>query len=143
MVKILQLVLANEFCWSIGIVCIKLSILHLYTQIFGPDRKFMWAAATLATIVIMLGIAAVALTAASCIPFAAYWDRTIPGARCIPQGRPFFATAIANMIVDVLILALPMPKLWGLRMQASKKAGVILLFGIGFGFVFQVLNEKV
>lgn len=40
-------------------------------------------------------------------------------------------TAIFNIVIDVLILALPVPIVWQLHLETSKKIGVLGLFMLG------------
>lgn len=42
------------------------------------------------------------------------------------------ATGILNFVLDILVLVLPMPVLWGLNMRLKKKLGLAFMFGIGF-----------
>ncbi|KAJ8070669.1 hypothetical protein OCU04_001040 [Sclerotinia nivalis] len=126
----MKLLIAAEFCWVLSVAFLKLSILHLYVQVFGVDRRFLWAAGILAFLVVLIGIIAISLGATNCKPFPAYW--TLIG-HCVSFKPSFLATGILNLVVDLFILILPMLKLWYLHMAMSKKLGLLFVFGIGFG----------
>jgi hypothetical protein len=126
------LTLAAEFGWIVSVVFIKLSLLGLYLQVFGHDIKFLWAVRLIGVLVVILGVVATSLTATNCIPFAAYWNPLLPGSRCVSPWPSFLSTAILSLVFDVIILILPMPKLWNLNMSTKKKIGMTIVFGIGF-----------
>lgn len=125
-----QLTIAAEFFWVFGTVFIKLSILHLYLQLFGVDRRFAWAAGISAFIVIAVGAIATGLIAQRCSPLHA---TLLSINRCVDYKRNFLITGILNPIVDLLILTLPMPNLYKLQMPRKRKIGMVFIFGIGFG----------
>ncbi|KAL1981058.1 hypothetical protein VTN96DRAFT_3123 [Rasamsonia emersonii] len=66
-----------------------------------------------------------------CTPFQYLWDKTIPGT-CINLPAAWLSVSIINMILDLIIIALPMPMLWNLRMPVSKKIAVSGIFSLGF-----------
>jgi len=59
------------------------------------------------------------------------WDRTIHGT-CGDTTALYLSTGIVNLIIDVGIVSLPMPMLWGLQMKFAKKLALSLIFGLGF-----------
>lgn len=65
---------------------------------------------------------------------AFFWDRTIPGGPCINMMAFFRFANIANLLTDILILAMPIPIVWSLQLDRHKKIGVCGLFLLG-GFV--------
>ncbi|KAI2471799.1 hypothetical protein F4781DRAFT_420450 [Annulohypoxylon bovei var. microspora] len=61
----------------------------------------------------------------SCVPIEKNWDSSIPG-RCLDYGTVTLVIGIFNVLLDFLILGIPMPLLWRLRMSTRRK---ILLSG--------------
>ncbi|KAJ6014791.1 hypothetical protein N7540_009382 [Penicillium herquei] len=44
-----------------------------------------------------------------CRPFAASWDPTIPGAKCLSLRACYTYGSVPNIVTDVVMLLLPMP----------------------------------
>jgi hypothetical protein len=65
-----------------------------------------------------------------CRPFAANWDITIPG-HCGNRNAAFVAAGALNMFTDILVLVLPIPYIWGLRLATSRKIGLTGIFSLG------------
>ncbi|KAI0433463.1 hypothetical protein F5Y09DRAFT_298977 [Xylaria sp. FL1042] len=64
-----------------------------------------------------------------CKPVQYNWDKSIPGERT-NQHLAFLLAGITNLLVDTLIVALPMPKLFGLHMSLSKRLSIAAMFGL-------------
>lgn len=43
-------------------------------------------------------------------------------------------TGMFNLLLDVCVVVMPMPILWGLKMNMSKKIGLTGIFGMGIGY---------
>ena len=65
-----------------------------------------------------------------CRPLAFQWDKTIDGV-CGNQRMAFLVPGVINLVLDLLIISLPMPVLWTLRMRTAKKVATSIVFGIG------------
>lgn len=68
--------------------------------------------------------------AAICRPFHRYWVEEAQG-HCGDIQLGIIAAAVVNLILDFLVVFLPMPMVWKLKMPASKKIGVSVVFGMG------------
>lgn len=67
-----------------------------------------------------------------CTPMAFNWDRTIPGGKCMKPKMGFLISGSINLVVDVILVAMPIPVVW--RMQhvtTMKKIGIIGMFSLG------------
>ncbi|KAL8788355.1 MAG: hypothetical protein Q9213_001752 [Squamulea squamosa] len=128
---------AYEFFWSAAMACIKLSILLFYRRLFPRENtSARWRVCHLALCIasVALGVISIFGVAFQCTPVAFLWDRTIPGGHCINFTALARFTNIANMVTDILILIMPIPIVWNLHLDRSKKIGVCGLFLLG-GFV--------
>ncbi|MCJ1291405.1 hypothetical protein MMC34_002948 [Xylographa carneopallida] len=96
--SVLQGYIAADILWVIADTLIKISILHLYIQIFSM-RGFRKVTYTIMVVV---------------IGFAAVLD-----------------ISIVNVIIDITIIALPMPVLWRLQMATKRKVAIAAIFGLG------------
>lgn len=66
----------------------------------------------------------------SCIPVQKSWDLSFPQSEgsCINVVALYFATAIANIFTDVILLVIPIPLIMGLNMPKIQKIGVLIIF---------------
>ena len=101
----------GEVVYPLSLTFIKCSILCLYLRIFGINQKFKRARYGLLAIAVAWGISVTVAAIFQCKPIAAAYDPRIVEKRCINVRDYFVATSILNVIVDVGILALPLPSL--------------------------------
>lgn len=107
--------------WALANTFVKFSILHLYVCLFPLPRFHLAAYITMAlTTVYIVFIIISSFTI--CYPFSYFWDRSQKG-HCRNQIALYTADAIFNLILDVIVVLLPMPMLWGLQM-AREESGI-------------------
>ncbi|CAN9195539.1 unnamed protein product [Alternaria alternata] len=80
----------------------------------------------LGALIIVWNIANIIAVLLICRPFARNWDFTLPGT-CGSQPAFYFATGLVNLIADALIIVLPMPYLYNLRLAWRKKTWAITI----------------
>ena len=66
-----------------------------------------------------------------CRPFAYNWNKLIPGGTCGNEKSLDLYLGIFNLLLDVCVVVLPMPVLWGLQMAFNKKLMLSGMFGLG------------
>ncbi|KAK1991999.1 integral membrane protein [Colletotrichum falcatum] len=66
-----------------------------------------------------------------CLPISAFWDPHVPNPKCLNQRKIFIADMSLAILTDVVIVALPIPLLWGLRLPLRKKLKILTLLGAG------------
>ncbi|MCJ1456493.1 hypothetical protein MMC28_006854 [Mycoblastus sanguinarius] len=77
-----------------------------------------------------------------CRPLPYFWDKSIKGT-CGNQVITYLTAGIFNLLIDVIIIVLPMPMLWGLQLPRAKKIALTGLFGIGAAIcVITILRIK-
>ena len=67
----------------------------------------------------------------TCTPVMKNFDVFITEGSCLDRTPIYMATAVLNMITDVLLLILPLPMIVRLQMPAIQKAGLICVFCVG------------
>lgn len=67
----------------------------------------------------------------SCRPIAYFWDKTIPNGQCINENTISYVITAASLLADLIIFAIPIPSLWGLKRSLSQRVGLIALFATG------------
>jgi hypothetical protein len=66
-----------------------------------------------------------------CKPAEYNWNKKIRGT-CSPHAKETYLTAgILNLLVDIIVVAMPMPMLLRLTMPTGKKVGLIAVFSVG------------
>ena len=121
-----QTLVATQLLYYCAQTTIKLAILLLYNRVFGVNRKFRMALYVYGALVVMWWVASFLDTIFMCTPVQASWDKSIQNARCQNIRNAALATGVSNLILDIMILAMPLPVIWGL--QASKRVKVSLTF---------------
>jgi hypothetical protein len=77
-----------------------------------------------------------------CTPIKKIWNITITEGSCIDRTPVFMATAVLNMITDVLLLILPIPMVVKLHMPRAQKTALICAFSIGSALVSSKLWSR-
>lgn len=121
---------ADDMLWVALVGLIKISILDLYTTIF-PNRSFIRIAHSLIGLCCAVMIAFLIERALICRPVAYNWDTNINGS-CGNTSEQYIAIVSIDLIIDVFIIVLPMPVLWGLQLKTSKKLAIMAIFALGF-----------
>ncbi|KAJ5918281.1 hypothetical protein N7454_010656 [Penicillium verhagenii] len=110
----------------------KISICCFYLRIF-PDRQFR----TLTYIVIGLNvsylIAFVLISVFQCRPLPGawlHWDNE-GDYKCNHINAQGWASAAINMVLDIIVMALPLRQLYHLNLSVRKKVYVMCMFGLG------------
>ncbi|CAG8980596.1 hypothetical protein HYALB_00013746 [Hymenoscyphus albidus] len=128
----LKLFYVAQAFYKLNINLTKCSILLLYLRIFvqRPFRILCWI---LLAIVPTYGIASTSASIWQCNPIPRAWDKTIQGS-CINITASWFANAGFSIVTDIIILALPMPLVYSLKLEKPHKVALALVFALG-GFV--------
>lgn len=106
-------------------------MLLFYTKVFAVTSIRLAAKITI-VFMALLGASAFLCTMLICHPFAFNWDLSIEGGSCGSQSAVFAAFGIMNLVTDVLVLAMPIKSLLGLRLEFWKKASLLATFTVGF-----------
>lgn len=67
-----------------------------------------------------------------CQPLAGFWDKTLPGIKCLPDLSTWLGGAIGNILTDLLVFALPIPMLSKLNLPGVQKAILLGILSLGF-----------
>ncbi|KAK4161308.1 hypothetical protein QBC43DRAFT_323820 [Cladorrhinum sp. PSN259] len=134
-IDVMKWVWISELFMTIILTLVKLSVVAWYWSIFGLVDDFRRPMIITAALCIAWGLAFLFVVIFQCIPVHAAWDLVAATtAKCIPFGNILLPYEVTNMVLDVVILALPVRIIWGLRMSTTRKILVACIFGLG-GFV--------
>lgn len=110
----------------------KISILCFYLRIFPEPRFRVFTYIAIALNVGYL-IAFVLISVFQCRPIAGawlHWDGE-GNYQCNNINAQGWASAIINMVLDIMVMLLPLRQLYKLKLSWKKKAYVMCMFGLG------------
>ncbi|KAK7753459.1 hypothetical protein SLS62_004534 [Diatrype stigma] len=110
---------------------VKASVLLFLGRLFGQKRGARRCIRAVGAANGAHAAAVLAAVAFQCTPARRAWDAAAPGT-CVDRRAFFTASAAANVLVDLLILALPLRVLVGLRIPRRTKLALMCLFLLGF-----------
>lgn len=126
---IIQVNIADEVFYCIGLAVIKCSILALYRRIF-PQRTLHLVIYATAFVLMGWAIGNSFASIFQCVPVAAQWNTAIQG-KCTDYGLQVLISGIINIATDFWVLAIPIPVVLKLNASRSRKAGIIATFLAG------------
>ncbi|KAM7214525.1 hypothetical protein V8F06_010086 [Rhypophila decipiens] len=77
-----------------------------------------------------------------CNPVEKNWNAAVEG-ECLPNSGMFIGSAVPSVFIDLVILLLPLPLLWHIKVSAAKKIGIIMIFILGYGVIVVSLGRLV
>ncbi|TLD31374.1 hypothetical protein PspLS_03064 [Pyricularia sp. CBS 133598] len=107
----------------------KISILILYIRLFTTPWFQMFCKCSM-VFMGLHGVGYLVLVIIQCLPVAAVYDRSIEG-RCLEFNPIVYSGAALSVFEDVVLVVIPIPELWSLRLNFKKKMGLMLMFAIG------------
>jgi len=126
---ILKLLVSYELIYATSISTIKTSILFFYLRVF-VNRGLRTATKVALVFVLTWSVGNILQVFLICRPFAKTYSLTVEGT-CGNQVASFIAIGAFNIITDVIILSLPLPTVWSLKMSTPAKLGLTGIFLIG------------
>lgn len=109
----------------------KISLLFLYLRI-SPDRKFHTVVKTLVAAFALYAVIYAMISIFGCRPISASWDLALAEeGQCVDKPGFFLAASIANIVMDLAILLIPIPIVIPLQIPRRQKISLLLLFATG------------
>lgn len=130
----LKLLFASYIVFHFAIALPKVSALLLYSRVFPRHvnsnlfNGALWIthAANVAWV-----IGCTIATILTCEPLAEGKNKSLYG-KCEPDTPYWTGTAVSSVIIDFAILIIPLPKIWTLRTSIARKAGLTMIFVLGY-----------
>lgn len=125
--------------YYIGLCLIKTSLILQYLRFFRHTLSRICY--SLLLLVFSTALTWTLLSAFQCRPIRAFWD-IVPGSKCISLVTVNYSFLAVNAITDIILLVLPMPKFWELRLRRAEKRGLMVIFGLGglYAFLLKALH---
>ncbi|KAJ6256807.1 LOW QUALITY PROTEIN: hypothetical protein Dda_8675 [Drechslerella dactyloides] len=125
-----------EILYPVALFLVRNSLLIFYWSLVPPRSSavkahLMFRNAVIAFFFVNIACVSVSLGTIifQCKPIA-YWNDPI-GAKCIDRSASFIAGGILIIITDVIVLLLPVPVIWKLKLPLRSRLGVIGIFSLG------------
>lgn len=136
-----QIVYALQILYTIIIHITKLSILYFYLQFF-PFTVFprlRTAIYVTMGITVAMAISFSMVVTFQCTPIDSYWNKFDEGVdpaemaswTCIDLSAYGYAGSALQILLDLWLMALPMPELLRLSLPIRKKLAVCFMFAVG------------
>jgi hypothetical protein len=121
--------------YCMGINLAKLSALSFYLRVFKTPTT-QRATKCVMALVGTWTVFAVLYCLLSCFPLRKFW--TVQGAAECPDRTTtvYLPAVVFSIVTDLVILAIPVPKIWSLKTDRGNKIGLTCLFAIGLSYVF-------
>ena len=124
-----QVIYATGIIYTFGTFLFKVSALCLLGRIF-PGRRYrwiLWATGVFASTYTTIQIFGILF---ACVPISANWYPSIAG-RCIDLTKLFLACSSCNIATNFILVHLPMPQLWRLKITTAQKFQLTTIFVLG------------
>ena len=116
--------------WQLAMPFIKFSLLLFYRRLF-PNQWLLRTSQFIGAFVLAWMISTTIVQINACTPVAYYWDREIPGGHCLNYDKFYIITGAINMVTDAIVLGLPLPVVWTLKISRNRKIGLSFAFALG------------
>ena len=128
-ISTLQCKLASQVLATAGLGLTKASILVFYRNIFTVHR-FRLVANVMLAIVFAWTVSIFFANLFLCYPVTALIE-AFYGNKCVNGVAVWFASTISDVIIDIVILAMPIPMVLRLQLPLKQRLGVLVTFLLG------------
>ncbi|KAI6367518.1 hypothetical protein MCOR25_004883 [Pyricularia grisea] len=126
--------------YNVSILFTKTSFLLQYYRVLATTRSMKRLYLAFLVLVVSTCIAFLFVAMFACTPISDFWSFS-EKRNCLPNFTIYYAQAGANIGTDVIIIALPLPALWKLRINHAQKLGLLGIFSLGFfGTIISILR---
>lgn len=122
---------------------IKFSCLLSYWRIFKPNQKIRWALQASMTLLVCAYVGMFFASLFECWPLATNWEPAISRGHCLkPKGGVPYVSGTINVVSDIVVLVLPIPAIWSLKMDLRRKLRLVAIFSVGTLYVVHRLETS-
>jgi len=121
---------ASIWIYYLALAVTKMSILFQYLRIF-PTKRFRIVCLVMLAVVALYGVWGFFGSVFLCFPVRFFWDKAVPGGKCLNQFAVWFTNAAVNIVQDFVILLMPMPVLRSLDIPRRQKRVLMGIFALG------------
>lgn len=124
-----QVFYAGWILYSVAVASIKFSVCFLYLRLFPT----LWIRRCIKSIIATCTIGCTTLLfmwVTMCKPSSMAWNQK-ESSTCLKRGGLFEAHSIFSLCINLAIITLPMPTIWGLHMPLRRRLLIMGIFAIG------------
>ncbi|KAI0508521.1 hypothetical protein F5B22DRAFT_390034 [Xylaria bambusicola] len=143
--SLFKYVYAFQFVYAITIPLSKASALLFLKRIFPDYEKTAWFNVIVwVTHALNVGwfVGIVVASFLNCDPVEKNWKPWVPGT-CRPTHELYLGSAVTSVFIDLIILLLPMPRVWRLRIGFARRCAVTAIFALGYTVVIASIGRLV
>ncbi|KAF7190430.1 Satratoxin biosynthesis SC1 cluster protein 4 [Pseudocercospora fuligena] len=131
--KCLIFFFADELLYIAALSTVKIAVLLTYLRFFSA-RKFRQLVHIMIGVNVCYYLAFTLATIFQCKPVSLSWTRWDGEhkGKCVSFNGLGWSSAIVNIVIDLIVIGMPMPLLWNMRLGFRKKLMVMAMFGVGF-----------
>ncbi|RAL14139.1 uncharacterized protein BO97DRAFT_448715 [Aspergillus homomorphus CBS 101889] len=127
----LKLDFASMIAYLMALGTVKCSFCILYLQIF-PGKAFRIVCWSLVALLMAETLEECLVVVFQCSPIHKAWDAEgVVKGKCLALTAFYYISFGIKLATDLAIFALPIPKLVQLNMTRGKRAGLVIMFGLG------------
>jgi hypothetical protein len=133
-VPMLTRLFALYFFFNAAITLARASCLLFYKRVFGSagcPTWFKWALWITHGLNVAWLVGIILGTIFQCKPVAKNYDPLLPG-WCDNSSATWMGATIPSVIIDLILLVLPLPIIWRLRLNSGPKFTLISIFVFGY-----------
>ncbi|PWY73067.1 hypothetical protein BO70DRAFT_413827 [Aspergillus heteromorphus CBS 117.55] len=122
---------ANQLVYNPCLTMIKLSVLLFLRRLESQSvvvNRLIWF--TIA-VTIALFLAVIGADVFQCHPVAYVYDMSIPSGTCINQGAFYVASAVTNLVTDLMVMSIPVLIMRSLQMPVKRKIAICVVLSFG------------
>lgn len=131
--QVLKLYFFDELLYITALALTKISILFFYLKVF-PKRSFRICAWILIGFNLIYALTYDFLLIFQCNPISGawtFWDGETES-KCLSINILGWSAAAINIALDLAVIVLPLPSLFGLSLSMRKRLQIIAMFAVGF-----------
>ncbi|KAK1139767.1 hypothetical protein N8T08_011163, partial [Aspergillus melleus] len=117
--------------YTLALLGFKVSLLASYLRIGGFIRPYKVVIVVVIIAVVCNQMIFTCLLLFACNPIQKQWDMMVPG-KCINTVASYYALAGTSLGFDLIIIALPLPVLWQLRLRLRQRIALVAIYALGF-----------
>lgn len=123
--------------YTIGVTFYKLTFLVQFWRIFRYIYYMRILYLTAIVLITGWSISQILITVMTCLPLSANWQTvdfdhlSTQNIVCLPVWVPTYLNAGGTVLTDLIVLLLPVPALWSLKLKRSQRWAAFGVFGIG------------
>ncbi|KAF6840158.1 integral membrane protein [Colletotrichum musicola] len=122
---------ATTITYNISMACLKMTFLFQFYHIFRHVRVMKTVYMIAILVVGAWSLTQILLGVFVCVPVEANWSLNVANVRCLPPVVSTYVNSTGTILTDVIVLFLPLPTLWSLRLRGRQIWAVFGVFGIG------------